>query len=542
MNKLLLALLSCTLIFACEKEKFVVPNDLTDVKTIVGSRNQNDLGQYIAEVGDHLAFADLSQGAISHEWIIEGGNALLGNDFKAEDTTYSQYILPGQLSTQDPTAYVLFQTAGLQRVRLRNVFDRQVSFTATGTTAVREGNNWVVDTTYLVNVFGDLRPAFKVLKDGEEILSVSEDDEPDQANAANWTAVTLEVGQDLEFVDLTTAGAPTGRQWTLTGGAPATSSDSTATISYPSLGEHVGGTLRVIREGADVPAANAEKWIPIRVTVIPSSQPFVFTGELSERTDDVLSFRVSGEAKTFTGEEANFTVQVKNGEANFNQAIAVQKARVNAQDPTFIELVLAEPIYTSDTIKVSYGGGAIGSVDGRILNAFGPEPVVFAEGANVLTDDALRFEAGPDAYFFQQPQWSISTEQAASGAASAKFFVDDPSSSPGNMRIQTVPDAVPMVFPAGDYALSIKVYIPSGTDIVKMNTNLGKPFQAIVWDLTSVSERDEWVSLTQNMTLEANDNTQGSKFVIGIRRADITSSSATLFLDDISFVQRELRP
>lgn len=542
MNKLLIALLCLTIFTACEKDEFVAPNDLADVKAIVGSRTQNDLGAYFVEVGDQLAFADISQGAISHEWIITGGNAFIRNEFSPEDTVFTDFIIPGQTTTEDPTAYVLFQTPGLQQVRLRNVFDRQVSFTSTGTAAVQEGANWVIDTAYMVDVFAEIRPAFQVLKDGVEILSVSADETPDMANAASWTSVTLEVGQTLEFVDLTTEGRSTGRRWSLNGGAPATSNDSPATISYPSLGEHVGGTLSVIRNGAGVPSSTVEKLIPIRVTVTPSSEPFVFTGELAEAVDDVLSFQISGEALAFSGEEANFTVQVTNGESNFDQVVAVQEARVNADDATFIDLVLAEPIYTSDTITVSYAGGAINSADGRTLDAFGPESVVFTPEDNVLTDPALGFEAGPESYFFQQPQWSLSPEQAATGAASAKFSIDDPSTGAGNMRIQTLPAEVAMVFPEGNYAVSIKVYIPSGTDIVKMNTNLGEPFQAILWDLTGVTERDQWVTLTQNMALMANDNTAGAKFVIGIRRADISSASATLFLDDISFVPREVRP
>lgn len=544
MNKLFIAVFCLFGFMACEKDEFVAPNDLADVKAIVGSRSLNDDGAYIVELGDQLAFADISQGALSHEWIIESGNAFISNDFSPEDSVFTDFIIPGQaLSSEDPTAYVLFQTPGLQRVRLRNVFDRQVSFTSTGTTAVQEGSNWVIDTAYLVDVFADIRPAFKVYQDGEEVLSVSAEDEPDMANSASWPTVTLEVGQTLDFVDLTTEGRPTARRWTLEGGAPTNSTDSVATITYPGLGEQVGGVFRVSRSGGGVPASTVEKVIPLRVMAVPSSEPFVFTGELGEQEDDVLSFRISGEALAFSGEEANFTVQVTNGEANFDQAIAVQQARVNPNDATFIDLVLAEPIYGTDTVMVMYSGGAINSADGRTLSAFGPEEVAFESEDNVLTDVAYTFEADPSVYFLQQPQWSISNEQAASGSFSAKFAIDDPASGAGNMRIQTTSANVSMIFPAGNYAVSAKFYIPSGTDIVKMNTNLGEPFQAITWDLTGVTERDQWITLTQNMELQANDNTMmNSRFVIGVRRADISSASAVLYLDDLSFVPREVRP
>ena len=70
-----------------------------------------------------------------------------------------------------------------------------------------------------------------------------------------------------------------------------------------------------------------------------------------------IGFNVSGEVADFFGEEDNFTVHVKNEVAGFEGDIAVSGAKISASDATMIQLTLAEEIYNTDSVWVSYSGG-----------------------------------------------------------------------------------------------------------------------------------------------------------------------------------------
>ncbi|TXF86671.1 hypothetical protein FUA23_19400 [Neolewinella aurantiaca] len=539
MKKLLfLGLVLTAFLAGCEKE-FVVPNDLADVQVLLGTRARDANNIPYVAINDYLPFADVSQGVISHSWSIEEGNFLLTDGITTNDSVYTEFIIPNLLETEETTVNVLFARPGLQTVRLRNVFDRQVNFETTGTTAVREGDNWVIDTTYLVDVFDDLKPAFRIMNGDEEVISVSSEDQPDMDDSGSWPEVTLEVGQSLTFVDLSSSGRPTGRRWQLNGGTPAGSTDSVATISYPSLGEHTGGTFRLIRGGDLAPPQTVDKVIPVRVTVIPSSEPFVFTGDLIETEDDVIAFRISGEAASFSGQEEDFTVHVTNGD--FDQDIAVQTARVNTADATMIELVLAEPVYNTDTVTVTYAGGTITSLDNRTLEAFGPERLSFGQAANALISDVWDFETGGTGWFYQHPQFEVTTDMAFSGSGSLRFFTDDAANAPGNMKCQSTVTDAEFNFPAGSYDMSFRIWIAPDTEVSKINTNFSAPFLAVVWDLTGVA-RGEWVEVSQTLDIDAMDSAAGSKIVFGTRKADISSATATYYIDALSISARELRP
>ena len=81
----------------------------------------------------------------------------------------------------------------------------------------------------------------------------------------------------------------------------------------------------------------------------------------------------------------------------------------------------------------------------------------------------------------------------------------------GNVKIQGKPTLTEsqFEFPAGTYLLKMKVYKPMGSSITSVNTNLSAPnpaFQAITWDVSAI-ETDKWVTMTQALTLVAQDST-----------------------------------
>ena len=142
--------------------------------------------------------------------------------------------------------------------------------------AVQEGNLWVIDTTFNFDVFATIKPAFKVLQNGTEILNVTEDNMPSINDIDTWPTVDVEAATTLTFVDMTTVGRPNARSWRYADGTPTQTGGETANVKFYRLGTFTG-EVRSFRTAPN-PTANVTKLIPIKVNVIPSSQPFVFSG------------------------------------------------------------------------------------------------------------------------------------------------------------------------------------------------------------------------------------------------------------------------
>ncbi|WP_159086078.1 hypothetical protein [Flavobacterium faecale] len=79
-------------------------------------------------VGTYVAFQDLSKGDLSHEWSITSGNSFLTTTLsELETANYERFINPKLgLVTTDKLVYVLFQTAGVQQVKIKNTYSRKV--------------------------------------------------------------------------------------------------------------------------------------------------------------------------------------------------------------------------------------------------------------------------------------------------------------------------------------------------------------------------------------------------------------------------------
>ena len=89
---------------------------------------------------------------------------------------------------------------------------------------------------------------------------------------AQWDTVTVEVGQELTFVDRSTIGRSDKRNWNIAGGVPAVATDSAANVAFYTMGVATGSSIEVLRTGSGVPAGSASKWIPLIVKVVQSSQ------------------------------------------------------------------------------------------------------------------------------------------------------------------------------------------------------------------------------------------------------------------------------
>ncbi|GAL81925.1 hypothetical protein JCM19274_105 [Algibacter lectus] len=102
---------------------------------------------------------------------------------------------------------------------------------------------WQITETFTIKVFDDIKPVFKVMKGTEEVLSISETDMPTAANSSSWKTVTIEAGEELTFIDMTTVGEPDKRTWTFNGGKVETSGNETINVPYFSLGTFKAGSI-----------------------------------------------------------------------------------------------------------------------------------------------------------------------------------------------------------------------------------------------------------------------------------------------------------
>lgn len=560
--KILIPILSLLLIWACSDDgykDYTAPDELSDISWLIGL-NSNSQDPYSINADTHLSFLDLSQGTISHEWIIEEGNNFLKEGFGVNDDLTEFIDADAGLSITTPKAHVFFRNSGENKVRLLNKFKEPVSYTSSlGTfNAVQEGNLWVIDTTFTFDVYAKIKPAFKVYQDGTEILHVTEDNEPLIEDMDSWPTVDVEAGSSITFEDLSTIGRPNGRSWRFPEGTPSQVGGVTANVSFFQLGTFTG-EMRSFRI-APLPTATETKLVPIKVNVIPSSQPFVFSGNLKELEDETISFQVNGEVVPFTGQEANFTVHVSNAAAGFSQNIAVQSARVSSSDATFIELVLSDPIYNSDTITVTYNNASDGitSTDTRVLQSFGPENVASYFGGNILpangwasfelTGGGVNNAYASNQYFIPGSQgngqfgdliWERVTTNSIDGNASMRYKLPNVSIPTVNLFGFSI--AKPDGIPAGTYRISYRVFKESST-LNKFRMDFGNPItDTKVFDISSINN-NQWVRVSQTITFSS-DLPTNYRTTLRILASDNSgvSGEQLLYFDDLSLIELEPR-
>ncbi|UXX81099.1 SwmB domain-containing protein [Reichenbachiella carrageenanivorans] len=538
---IILALFALTFILGCAEDEYVAPTKVVDVSWYTSIHPGTP---YSIDVDTYIAFMDLSQNELSHKWVIEEGNHFLKNGFSNNDTLAHFIDETAGLETDEKTINVLFAKTGLNTVRLYNTFSEPVTYPGTvPLEAYQETDVWVIDTTMVVDVYGDLEPAFKVFQNGTEILNIPSDSITSTENIADWPVIDVEVNTTLTFVDMTTQDRPNGRSWEIAG-TPATSGDSVAVISFLQYGTTANLGRFTSTRGGDRPTKSRSKIIPLKVRVVSSAAPFELIGEASELEDEVITFQVAGviDDNTLAGQTANFTVHVTNADAAFDADIPVQSLAVNSEDGSMLELTLSQPIYNSDVITVSYAGGSIKSTDARDLQDFSTAAVETYKAPNVLTDsDRYGFETYVDTngnakgWWSQHPQWQRSGDQAATGDFSMSWSTDDYAAVPNATTTHGDGD---MTLPADVYTMSIKVWIDPASGIEGVRTNL-TPWQLIEWDFTGIA-KGSWVTLSQTITTAA----VTTKMVLQYNKADspALTGAQKFYVDDISFVPLELRP
>ncbi|TGV02969.1 hypothetical protein [Flavivirga rizhaonensis] len=554
MKNLKYLILVITLVFGCEDE--TLPEQFQDATWVSNIRPGN---AYVVNQGQSVSFRDLSQGALSHEFIIEEGNKYLYPGF-GENDSLPLFVNDklGTVST-DKDAHVLFLNPGINEVKLRNTFKDSVTYQgAVPIPAFQENGVWVIENVWTVDVFGPLKPAFKVLdKDDNEVVNISGDEEISIEDKDTWPVIQVEAGDALTYIDLTSEDRPTGRAWVNPIGKPASSNDSINAVGYFSLGRFNAGNITSIREGDEFPGERVKKLIPLVIEVIPSSQPFIYNeaGGIKQNNDDSITIGVTGEIEPFVGAEDSFTVRVVNTAASFDEEIPVLSATINPSDATKIDLVLSQPVYNTDEITVAYAGNVIESVDTRVLQGFGPIDVQINFGANILTNPKWGFETAattgnitrkagldgywaggandPNEYFFRN------TEKFVSGSASLRY--SNPNGIDRNITLQGYSLSSPNGIPAGSYLMSYQVYLEVGNTMKGFSTSRS-PFGVFSWDLETLP-RGEWVEVNRVVTT-GSDIPSGQQINLSVTSGDNSgvTGEQIMYWDDLSLILLEERP
>ncbi|PWJ55003.1 hypothetical protein CLV98_11522 [Dyadobacter jejuensis] len=210
-------LLAC--LGACSS-RYVEPEPFSAVAWFTSNlRNQT----FRVGLNTQSTFSDLSQNALTHTWKISDGNYFLKGKVSKSDTILDGFIDESLgLESTEETVHVLFKKAGIQTVQLVNTFKDSVAFLGMDTVyAVREGDHWVVQKTFMVDVFEDIVPAISISLQGINIPLSSD-------------TIFVNVGDTLQMVDRTVVGRPDTRAWNISGGQ--TSADSVAKFVWKAPG------------------------------------------------------------------------------------------------------------------------------------------------------------------------------------------------------------------------------------------------------------------------------------------------------------------
>ena len=539
-NKILiLAFVIAGLLYSCSSDVYEAPNSFSDV----GFYTSN--GQTIplrVNIDRFMTFSDLSQNATSHKWTIGDGNIFLEGSIKTTDTIFDKFMVSGMDTiSSTKTVSVLFKKDGLQKVHLHNTFKDSVAFRGynalTKTNyikpAIKVGNEWVMDTIFMVDVYAKIVPVMELRQNGVLIDHTKKD------------TIYVEAGDVLNFKDLTTIGRPTTRYFSivkaLKEGVVQTAADvvgsssaADATIIFKKLG-NFNAFLTSSRSGQNIPSASKKYTVASPIKVIPSSKPFVLTGTIKEQEDETLQIPFNGEFAAFLGQESFFTVKV-NG-----VTFSVKSVKVNALDSTILDLVLNAKIYRPDVITVSYSGGSLTSTDTRSLVAFADKPVVMHD-VNLLSTNLAGFEDGGGAwtkYYAADGTADISTEKSFAGNFGAKLALVTGQKEASISTPTTGSNAFPVILnkSGANFVVTWKMFItPESVTTGKSMGLFRFPSWAQSWvDLNAV-KKGEWVT----MTAEFNVATITGLY---LRILDGTkTSNLTVYYDDFKIVEKEVRP
>ncbi|MGY6648366.1 hypothetical protein [Wenyingzhuangia sp. IMCC45574] len=462
-----LAMLLTIFIVSCTTAEYEEPGDISTVG-FYNSKGQ-DTQLYVAEAGQ-MTFSDLSQGAIGHAWTIESGNFFLKGPFLRNDNYKvfeNNIINEGDTISNAASIIVYFKKTGLNKVRLYNEFKDSVTFpgynkateTAYTLGSHKVGNKWVIDTTFVVNVLDSIIPSVQVKNSSNVVV-----------DHIALDTVTVEAGDPLFFENTTTIGGHNRTLWTAKrtsgGNSVAASNEENFGLLLKSLGFY-NVTITLNRIDPNLPGDSEQYKVPLVIEVIPSTKPFELVGDIIEAEDQTIKLGFNGEIESSIGDNFASFFEVKVNGADFT----VSTATVNQDDPSIIDIKLAETIYSDDTINVTMlPNSGIVSVDSRTPVVFTEQDVVMYDKNLLSSSEVASFENAGASWLPFAPNWGKNegtieyvTDKAVDGDYSIKLstIADQRSAintDPANSLALTLD-------PATTYIVSYKMYIEDATAV-----------------------------------------------------------------------------
>ena len=510
-----------TAVFIGCEDDYEAPNSFSDVGWYTSLLRDTE---FKLNVNKFMSFSDLSQGTIEHTWTIGEGSFFLGGPISKSDSIFDNFIIePGEYTSSDETVHVLFKNSGLNTVNLYNTYKDSVTFK--GVSGIEEvifpskkvGDKWVIDTTFVVDVYDTIVPTIIVKQNG---VVVSHENESD--------VIFVEAGDNLEFIDATVIGRPNTRLWSV-GGSTAT--DSVSKVVFKKLGTWKG-SFTASRTGETVPGDYEKYNIPATFEVIPSSKPFELYGDVMEMENQTIHIPFNGEFVDFTAQESFFTVMVNGSE------FVIATVTLNEDDATILDVKLQDPIYREDVITVSLADGSdLESTDTRKPVAFTDVPVAMFQHELITFD----FETGGSnwtAHVDNKASTSIyiSEEQAASGTKSLKVE----STESGNWSAFENPIDQYSLKTGQVIQYEMKVYKATGAALNFLAPWVSQlPGNTITqyWDnQIKAVPFDTWTTIRFNKKWAS--TLTGDDFFVYIRHNGI----GTLYFDDLRIIEVDDRP
>jgi hypothetical protein len=239
--------------FSCQNE-YNQPDMLVDYN-FYSSLYRGGVLQHNAGINTYISFSDLSQGYLSHKWELSDGCAFIDGDIKKNDSIFTKFLLPGNISTNN-SIHVLFTKGGLQTIHLYDTFSDSVNFRGTKNIPSKKvGNVWVMDTTITIHVYEKPIPIYKISQNGTDV-------------PATQDTIIIKVNESLTFYDQTVIGEPDTRLWSVAG---MNSADVTAKLTFKTPGVYTGYfmSIRTGSPSSNIPYANSKVNISSVFKVIP---------------------------------------------------------------------------------------------------------------------------------------------------------------------------------------------------------------------------------------------------------------------------------
>ncbi len=414
-NKYLLLFAAALGVYSCNSD-YEAPNDLTDIMWHIGASSYGDYtgydDPYIIGVNDYIAFMDLSQGCVSHEWQVSTNGTYFITDSNvplniADDEVdlYKDYSISHNNSLK--SIVVLFTEEGEHTVRLYNKFEKEALYDYVPDTSsdyvaqiptVKIGDYYVFDKTFYVNVYGTtLEPASEVFYDAEMTLPVT------------TSSVYVDQGSSLYVKDATKYYAST-TGWSVEGQGAFSgqtifeitpSSIMTGEIVFnqasSSLGSfyeayHISQTSERAADGTgSCPSAEAvTAYVDLNVYVVPSTDPLTIKSILPRSDEYVYDATNTGvttsgtvdpdgidesqqcssisiilnngpfDATTLAGNADKFTVAYKNVSGSYSEAspaegtVTVTSLSLTPENENELILTLSAPVYNTDNLTINY--------------------------------------------------------------------------------------------------------------------------------------------------------------------------------------------